>query len=93
MSPAHERSVCTCAGACSGALAGGLFTLVVFPYDICFTLSCSGFFGLTVGGLSGACTTNRRCATLIGVITGMLIGPFSIFAVLHLIVKLGGAGP
>jgi hypothetical protein len=93
MSPTQERLVCTCIGAGSGGLAGGLFTLVVFPYDICATLSCSGFFGLTAGGLSGACTTDRRYATLIGALTGMLIGPFSIFAVLHLIVTLGGAGP
>ena len=80
MSPTQERLVCTCIGAGSGGLAGALFTLVVFPYDICFTLSCSGFFGLTAGGLNGACTTDRRYATLIGALaksfgTGAVVPP------------------
>jgi hypothetical protein len=90
---AQERVVCTCVGAGAGALAGGLFTLVAFPYDICFTLSCSSFFGLTAGGLSGACTTERRYASIFGAMAGMLIGPLSVLAVLHAIVALGGVGP
>ena len=93
MSPIQERLKCTCIGAGCGAISGALFTFAMFPYDICFTMSFAGFSGLVAGGGCGACTTNRHRAALFGAIGGAVIGPVTIYAVLHLIVKLFGVGP
>ena len=93
MSAKEERLACTWVGAGCGTVSAWVFTFATFPYDICFTLSFSGLFGLAGGGFSGACTTDRRRAALFGIIAGAVFGPISIRVVLNLIVKIGGAGP
>jgi hypothetical protein len=93
MSSVQERLACASIAAGCGAISAALFAFGTFPYDICATMSFSGFAGLIGGGFSSAFTTNRRKAAPIGVVAGALLGPIFVRVALYLTVELGGAGP